>query len=138
MTDRVLKFAQRVQAEMKAKDIVSIRAVADKCDAKYESIRKTIQGDTSPSKHILNEICRVLGLNRTEMEALVEQDRIRLRTGKDAYAIMSGVHPGVDVINDLWESINPVHREDLQNHARMYAKQDQYAKPTQHKKKASA
>jgi hypothetical protein len=113
---------------MKEKGFTSIQDLAEKIDALYESVRRVVMGTHSPSKHLLSEFCKVLNLPKHEMELLVEQDKIKTKMGKAAFSTLSGMHEGVEVINDLWEAIPPERQKDLQEMARMWSQTQRFAK----------
>jgi transcriptional regulator with XRE-family HTH domain len=128
------QFGRRLKAAMEEQG-VSIRQLAEKIEAKYESVRKVVVGDTTPSTFLLNGICSALNLSKPEMKLIVEQDRVKSKLGRDAFAALSGVKPGVERINDAWDDLSPGHRADIQNMVLMYANQDKFS---HQRKRASA
>src|SRR6202521_1487975 len=88
------RFTEAVQAAMKQKGVVSVRDVADRCDAQYEMVRRVVLVEIIPSKYLFGEVCKALRLNEAEMEKLWLQDKVEARYGK-AGAILAGRNPEI-------------------------------------------
>ena len=90
------KFRLEMRQAMQNKGL-SIEEVAEKCDTGYENVRKVVNKHAFPSKHLLPKLCEVLGLNLTQMEKLVIEDRARAKgwTGvlKEAAGLDSRIEP---------------------------------------------
>jgi hypothetical protein len=56
--------------------------LAEQVDATYEHLRKIAKGIAFPSRRLLKDICRVLGLNEEDMWRLVISDKLRDKYGE--------------------------------------------------------
>lgn len=65
----------------------SIAWLAEQVGTTYEHIRKLVRGEAFPSKLLLPQIVRVLGLNKHEMNQMMIADRLRKQFGEIPEAI---------------------------------------------------
>ncbi len=72
-----------------AKNGMSLRDLAVQTDSTYEHMRKMTKGMAFATDVRLRQICKVLGLNFSEMQKLMTQDKMEKRFGKNAYAMSS-------------------------------------------------
>jgi hypothetical protein len=112
---------------MEQKGVASVRAVADRCDAKYEMVRRVVAGDIIPSRYLFTEICKALNLDEADMEKLWLQDKVELHSGK-AGALLSGRNPEMQPIEALWPFLSEEHRRDLVSIAKAFAEHDRATK----------
>jgi hypothetical protein len=61
---------------------MSLRAVAEKTDYSYEQMRKLVLGTSAPSKLLVKELSKLLGLDATKAEQAATEDRIQRRYGE--------------------------------------------------------
>jgi hypothetical protein len=122
-------FATLVRNEMNKQGVDTLaltNKIIELSDRKvtYDHVRKAIKGDLAPSKFLIDNISKALGLNRDEMSAVVMKDRMRATLGNNAMLTVLKVKEGVDEINDLWEDLSPSHRDDILGLVRNWAKSD--------------
>ncbi len=86
------KFASRVSAEMEAQHM-SMKDLAEKCEATYEHLRKIVKGLSYPSPLMVKKIAEALKLDKVELGALAAQDRIKYKHGSEVTAALTGVPP---------------------------------------------
>jgi len=108
MTPKVeSKFRMELKRALAEKNL-SIEELAMKCETGYENIRKIVNKSAFPSKHILPKICNVLGLNLTQMDKLLIEDRARAKGWtsviKEAAGIDSRIEPFMVYLPHLSQS----------------------------------
>lgn len=81
------RFGNALATAMAHKNM-SLRELAEKTEGTYEHMRKLLKGMAYPSKYLLKSICDVLGLKLTEMQKLVDGDKMEHKFGKNAYTLL--------------------------------------------------
>jgi transcriptional regulator with XRE-family HTH domain len=81
---------------------LTIRQLAERTGLTYEHIRKLAKGEAHPSRLSLQELCRVLHLERGRMESLAVADRIEKKYGGIPHAL-AGHHPELSLLAPWWD-----------------------------------
>lgn len=94
------EVAAKLQKEMNERElsIMDIRQIAD---VKYESARRVVRGDSSPSLPVLRLLSDFFGWDWEESQAMVLRDRERIRHG-DLLDISHGSDPDMERISRAW------------------------------------
>lgn len=81
------RFGQMLAAAIQ-KHNMSLRDLAVKMDYTYEQMRKVWINTTSPSKALLREMCRLLGMDIKKAEQAVAADRMERKYGQAGFSVM--------------------------------------------------
>lgn len=90
---------------------MSIKDLAEAVDITYEHSRRLSRGESLPSKFILREVCKVLGISLQEAERAATADRINKKFG-GIPAEMSGKIPSLSAIERVWNSLTEEQQAD--------------------------
>jgi hypothetical protein len=104
------EFSVAVLEALEAKD-KSIGWLADATKITYEHARKLVRGKTFPSKLLLPQIIKVLGLDKQKITQMVIADRLRKQFGEIPEAI-TGKTPRMVKLGMVLESLTD---EQFQN-----------------------
>lgn len=120
-------FAQKVQDKMlelsDAGDIWDVRRLSRELDLSYEYTRRTVRGETKPSKTVVQLLARHLQIPVDELMHAYNLDRIKEDYGTLPMEI-AGKIPEMQPIEMVWEYLTDEHRAQLVALAQKWAEQD--------------
>jgi hypothetical protein len=97
--------------------------VALRVSATYEHVRTILRGRIVPSKYMVKELAKALGLNLGELERAAVVDRIQLKFG-GLPAELTGKNPELQPIERVWSKLSKEHKADIIAMALTFAKRD--------------
>jgi transcriptional regulator with XRE-family HTH domain len=72
---------------------MSLVEFARQIDGSYEYYRKVLRAQMFPNKLLLPKICKMLKMNVSEAEIMIDQDKLERRLGKKAFNAATGRSP---------------------------------------------
>lgn len=106
---------------------LSIRDLAWKVDGSYENIRRIVNGQSLPSKFLLNSISDILGLNKEEMSHTLKVDQMGKTFGTLPLE-MAGKKPSMEPLERVWDDLNKQQQAGILKMAQGWADQNRAAR----------
>lgn len=123
------RLSNMIKAAMSEKNMTirGLHAALD--DITYEHTRRVVQGECSPSKYVLREICRILGLDLGDADMAMKRDKVERKYG-DVF-VTTGAEPmtghitaHASPVDEHWADLTPDQREDLARMASDWARRN--------------
>ena len=121
------RLARALVERMNQLDL-TIRQLAQRSGLTYEHIRKLAKGEAHPSRLALQELCRLLQLDRSRMESLAIADRIEKKYGGIPHAL-AGNHPELSLLAPWWDMLTPEQKELFRIEIRSVAEANRRQQP---------
>ena len=91
---------------------VSIRDLAEHMEATYEHARRMARGESIPSKFLLKELCKFLGIDFHAAEKASTADKIQEKYGTIPQEI-AGKTAGLDPIERVWPQLTEEQQQSV-------------------------
>lgn len=108
---------------------LSITDLAAAAEVVYETARKVVNGERSPSKRLLRDICACLTLDFDEHYKMLVAQQITRKFG-GMPARLAGKNPELQSIEELWRFLLPEEKEHITWLVRQYASRGKAAGKT--------
>lgn len=109
------------------KNNMSLNELGEKTESTYEHTRKLVRGMAYPSKHLLKAICKVLDLKVSEMEDLINADKIQHKYGNSANRLFKR-NPELEEVERNWDYLSEDQKSTINTMISTFRKQNSAAK----------
>jgi transcriptional regulator with XRE-family HTH domain len=106
---------------------MSIKDLSQKLDITYEHVRRIVRGEGVPARYTLRQICEELGIPVKQAEKIATRDKVKKKYGP-AYLELTGVKPGMETINRLWDSLTEEQQTDVKTMVEAWVKRNKAVK----------
>ena len=116
------QIAQKIQQAMDERGI-TLQDLAKHFDMSYEYMRRTVRGETNPSKNFLKLLCLFFGWDAKEMEVLLIQDKFRKHNGP-LTLVAQGINPETEPFVRGWDFLEQSQKDILLAQLKMFIEQN--------------
>ena len=91
----------------------SVKAVANRIDVDYETLRQVVKGDRPPARRLLRDLARELGLDFDDIMEKVVLDRLRIQAPGLLLRLAGAADPEVLALSRSWTVLTPEQKEHV-------------------------